>query len=290
MGYGDGTGGAGQRAFEQLQRWGRGGWAWLEQGPQRRRGRRAGSAPAPASFTQRAPASSTATPASLYVAPGHPGSPSAGRRQRWSGQPALTGHGDAVHRRAADMGAGDHPDQAGRHRGHLSQGWPEDQAQGQALLVPLPRRELHGRQRQGGEPRTLQAAPACPGRPLSPVPGTTGAPADDADDQKKFKAFCEAKELIGGQGPRGGGNHRDGSACDIEYTGSPWVPIDGPGGGLTGSGTTRTTTGARRTSGEPCIQVCRRAGFFCTGTLPSRAPPTTWPAASTPSRSRTMRW
>lgn len=92
-----------------------------------------------------------------------------------------------------------------------------------------------------------------------------GAPADDADDQKKFKAFTGAKEVIGGQGPRGGGNHRDGSACDIEYTASPWVPVL-MGGKPTGEPHNGSNNEWSRVNvWEPCLDIYHRASFFCVG-------------------------
>ena len=93
-----------------------------------------------------------------------------------------------------------------------------------------------------------------------------GAPADDADDQKKFRAFCMVTQDIGGQGPRGGGNHRDGSACDIEYNASPWVPIFSPGGKLTGEASNNSNDAWSKTNvWDPCMDVYRRAGLFCSG-------------------------
>ncbi|WP_438040156.1 hypothetical protein [Sorangium sp. So ce128] len=95
--------------------------------------------------------------------------------------------------------------------------------------------------------------------------GSMGAPVDDADDQKKFKEWCAAKELVGGQGKRGGGNHRDGSAIDIEYTASPWVPIyggDGPTGEIHNN---RNVEWSRINVWEPCLEVCQRATLFCFG-------------------------
>lgn len=91
-----------------------------------------------------------------------------------------------------------------------------------------------------------------------------GAPADDGDDQKKFKSFTGAKEVIGGQGPRGGGNHRDGSACDIEYTASPWVPVL-MGGKPTGESHNGSDEWSRVNVWEPCIAVYHRASLFCLG-------------------------
>ncbi|WP_437763356.1 hypothetical protein WMF27_41410 [Sorangium sp. So ce281] len=91
-----------------------------------------------------------------------------------------------------------------------------------------------------------------------------GAPADDADDQKKLRTWCGTKELIGGQGKRGGGNHRDGSAIDIEYTASPWVPIFG-GKGSTGERHNGSDEWSRINVWEPCLDVYRRARLFCYG-------------------------
>jgi len=92
-----------------------------------------------------------------------------------------------------------------------------------------------------------------------------GAPVDDADDQKKFKTFCQTKEVIRGQGPRDSGNHRDGSACDIEYLASPWLPIFAPGGGLTGEEHNKSGQWSKDNVWNPCIQVCHRSGLFCLG-------------------------
>jgi hypothetical protein len=95
--------------------------------------------------------------------------------------------------------------------------------------------------------------------------GQRAAPKNDKSDQQAFQWFCEASESWPQQGR--GGNHRDGSALDLDAGRSPWVPIMRPGGELSGESYHSGDNNAwnKVHVWEPCIEIYHRAYLFLLG-------------------------